>query len=58
MPDLTDDERAEKDRLATLAMRRELDPEGQARLIPLLKRHTAHVKARLQNPARFRNAKP
>jgi hypothetical protein len=55
MPDLTSDERAEMERLKDLAMRRELDPEGQARLLPLLKRHTAHVKARLHRSARSDN---
>jgi hypothetical protein len=52
MPDLDAAELAEMERLTTLAMRSELDPEGQARLLPLLRRHAAHIKARLRNPAR------
>lgn len=56
MPDLTSEERAEMNRLKDLAIRQELDPEGQARLLPLLKRSTAHTKARLfRAPAKSSN---
>lgn len=48
LPDLTTEEAAEMERMKKLAMRHELDPDGQARLLPLLKRHTAHIKARLR----------